>query len=136
MSFSGCRSCRRDPDSSPLKFLKGEVQDLVAMAPTLIRAEKFLLQTDLGGTVVVELSAVKVRIGEERAAVIFVDNRGVSGEKKDDRAGALEDWPFYCHPCRPEGETGEYRWKSRVASVGRLVYGSRFGEGIVPAVLL
>jgi spermidine synthase len=63
------------PDYSPLKFLKGEVQDLVAMAPTLIRAEKFLLQTDLGGTVVVELSAVKVRIGEERAAVIFVDNR-------------------------------------------------------------
>jgi hypothetical protein len=63
------------PDYSPLKFLRGEVQDLVVMAPTLIRAEKFLLQTDLGGTVVVELSAVKVRIGEERAAVIFVDNR-------------------------------------------------------------
>lgn len=63
------------PDYAPNKFLKSEVQDLVAMTPTLIRGEKFVLLNDSGGSVVVELSAVKVGIGEERTAVIFVDNR-------------------------------------------------------------
>jgi len=66
---------RTYPAYAPLRFLKGEVQDLAAMTPALIRAEKFILSNDSGGAVAVELSAVKVRIGTERAAVIFVDNR-------------------------------------------------------------
>ena len=66
---------RSYPDYAPLRFLKGEFQDLVAMTPTLIGAENFLLLNETGNRVVVEISAVKVRIGEERAAVIFVDNR-------------------------------------------------------------
>jgi hypothetical protein len=66
---------RKYSDYAPLRFLKGEVQDLVAMAPTLIRAERFSLLNEAGGIFVVEISAVKARIGEDRAAVIFVDNR-------------------------------------------------------------
>jgi len=66
---------RKYPDYAPLRFLKGEVRDLGAMAPTLIRTENFMMLNEAGNRVAVEISAVKVRIGEERAAVVFVDNR-------------------------------------------------------------
>jgi hypothetical protein len=66
---------REYPDYSPLKFLKGEVQDLVAMTPALIRAENIILTEKSGNRVNVEISAVKVPIGNRRAAVIFVNNR-------------------------------------------------------------
>jgi spermidine synthase len=66
---------RKYPDYAPLRFLKGEVRDLVAMAPALISAENFMLLNESGIPVVLEISAVKVRVGEERAAVVFVDNR-------------------------------------------------------------
>ena len=74
---------RRYPDYAPLKFLKGEVLELVDMTPTLIRAEQFFLSGETGNKVSLEISAVKVRVGEERAAVIFVDNRSrtIYGQK-------------------------------------------------------
>jgi spermidine synthase len=74
---------RKYPDYAPLRFLKGEVRDLVAMAPALIRAENFMFLNESGNRVVVEISAVKVRVGEERAAVVFVDNRtrAIYGQK-------------------------------------------------------
>ena len=49
---------------------------------------------DSGNRVTVEISAVKVRIGEERAAVMFVDNRTrtIFGQKYiDAKKNALED---------------------------------------------
>jgi spermidine synthase len=74
---------RTVPNYTPLSFLKGEVQDLVAMTPALIRAEQFLLSGEMGDKSSLEISAVMVRIGEERAAVIFVDNRSrtIYGQK-------------------------------------------------------
>jgi spermidine synthase len=66
---------RAYPEFAPVRFLKGEVRDLVAMTPTLIRSENFSMLDNAGRRVTVEISAVKVRIGEERAAVVFVDNR-------------------------------------------------------------
>jgi hypothetical protein len=66
---------RKYPGYAPLRFLDGEVRDQVATIPTLIRSERFSLLNEAGGIVVVEISAVKARIGEDRAAVIFVDNR-------------------------------------------------------------
>ncbi len=66
---------RTHPEYAPVRFLKDEVRDLVAAIPTLIRSETFFLLDDAGHRVTVEISAVKVRVGEERAAVIFVDNR-------------------------------------------------------------
>jgi len=63
------------PEYAPVRFLKGEVRDMEAAIPALIRSEKFFLLADGGNRVEVEISAVKVRIGPERAAVIFVENR-------------------------------------------------------------
>ncbi len=63
------------PDYAPLRFLKGEIAEIVGMTPTLVRAEAFPFVDDRGGKVLVEISAVKVGVGEERVAVIFVDNR-------------------------------------------------------------
>jgi spermidine synthase len=85
---------RTYPEYAPVKFLKGEVRDLVAMTPALIRSEIFLMLDDAGSRVAVEISAVKVRIGAERVAVIFVDNRTrtIFGQKYiDAKKNALDD---------------------------------------------
>lgn len=63
------------PEYAPLRFLKGEVEEMVSMNPTLIRAERFVFLDEKGGKEVVEISAVKAGVGKERAAVIFVENR-------------------------------------------------------------
>jgi len=84
---------RSHPGYAPADFLKGEVRDLAAGTPTLIRSEKFFLLDAAGRRVTVEISAVKVRIGEERAAVVFVDNRTrkIFGQKYiDAEKNALE----------------------------------------------
>ena len=84
---------RTSPEYAPVRFLKGEIRDLAAMTPTLIRSEKFSMLDDAGRRVTVEISAVKVRIGEERAAVMFVDNRNrkIFGQKYvDAKKNALE----------------------------------------------
>ena len=85
---------RAYPEYAPVRFLKGEIRDLAAMTPTLIRSENFLMLDDSGKRVEIEISAVKVRIGEERAAVVFVDNRNrkIFGQKYiDAEKNALED---------------------------------------------
>jgi spermidine synthase len=66
---------RRYPAYAPAAFLKGEIQEMLSMNPALIRAEQFVLLDEKGEKVVLEISAVKARVGTERAAVIFVDNR-------------------------------------------------------------
>ena len=85
---------RSYPEYAPVRFLKGEVRDQAAETPTLIRLENFSMLDDAGRRVTVEISAVKVRIGEERAAVVFVDNRNrkIFGQKYiDAKKNALED---------------------------------------------
>jgi spermidine synthase len=66
---------RSYPGYAPVDFLKGEVRDQAAETPTLIRSENFPMLDDSGNRVDIEISAVKVPIGEDRAAVMFVDNR-------------------------------------------------------------
>ncbi len=63
------------PGYAPLRFLKGEVRDMMAMTPVLVRAADFILLEDGGTLVSLEISAVRVNIGDRRAAVVFVDNR-------------------------------------------------------------
>ncbi len=85
---------RTRPDYAPFRFLKGEVRDLAAMTPTLILSERFPLLNESGTRVIVEMSAVEVRIGEERAAVVFADNRTrtIYGQKYiDAKKEALEE---------------------------------------------
>jgi spermidine synthase len=85
---------RSYPDYAPVRFLKGEVRDLAAETPTLIRSENFPMLDESGKRVEIEISAVKVPIGEERAAVMFVDNRTrtIYGQKYiDAEKNALED---------------------------------------------
>ncbi|MEW6719329.1 MAG: fused MFS/spermidine synthase [Thermodesulfobacteriota bacterium] len=85
---------RKYPGYAPMRFLEGEVRDLAFAIPTLIRAEIFPLLDDAGRRAVLEISAVKVRIGESRAAVIFVDNRTrtIFGQKYiDSEKGELEE---------------------------------------------
>jgi hypothetical protein len=66
---------RTQPGYAPLRFLKSEIAELEAMSPILVRAESFALLDRSGAKIFVELSAVMVRVGDQRAAVIFVDNR-------------------------------------------------------------
>jgi len=85
---------RSFPGYAPLRFLEGEVRDLEAATPQLIRAERFLVADDAGRGTVLEVSAVKVRIGERRAAVVFVDNRTrtIFGQRYiDAEKGKLEE---------------------------------------------
>ncbi len=85
---------RSYPEYAPVRFLMGEVRDLAAETPTLIRSENFPMLNDSGNRVDIEISAVKVPIGEDRAAVMFVDNRNrkIFGQKYiDAKKNALED---------------------------------------------
>jgi spermidine synthase len=85
---------RSYPEYAPVRLLKGEVRDLAAETPTLIRSENFPMLNDSGNRVDIEISAVKVPIGEDRAAVMFVDNRNrkIFGQKYiDAKKNALED---------------------------------------------
>ncbi len=66
---------RSYPDYAPLRFLKREIREQNAGIPALLQAVQFTLLKESGEKNQVEISAVMVRIGEERAAVVFVDNR-------------------------------------------------------------
>lgn len=85
---------RAYPEYAPVRFLKGEIRDLAAMTPTLIRSENFPMLDDSGNRVEIEISAVKVPIGIDRAAVMFVDNRTrtIYGQKYiDAKKNTLDD---------------------------------------------
>jgi spermidine synthase len=92
---------RNHPGYAPARFLKGEIEELVAMNPTLVRAESFALLNTSGEKILVEISAVKVRVGGERAALLFVDNRariiygqlyiGASKEELDGKVRQIAD---------------------------------------------
>ncbi|MFI5183958.1 MAG: fused MFS/spermidine synthase [Vicinamibacteria bacterium] len=60
---------------APGRFLKGEYQAALALAPRPLEATSFALANDVGRRVVVEISAVLVPVSKTRAAVMFVDNR-------------------------------------------------------------
>lgn len=60
---------------APVRFLKSEIEELDSMNPILLQEESFALLDSSGAKSIVNLSAVMVRVGEQRAAVMFVDNR-------------------------------------------------------------
>ena len=64
-----------DPEYAPTRFLKEEYVEKLSGSPNLLRRESFALAGDGGERVVLEISAVTMRIGKERAVVMFVDNR-------------------------------------------------------------
>jgi spermidine synthase len=65
----------RFPEFAPARFLKREYLSEVARTPRLLRLASFPLVMDTGKEEVVEISAVTMRVGDERAVVMFVDNR-------------------------------------------------------------
>jgi spermidine synthase len=66
---------REFPGYAPAEFLGGEYRARVAQTPTLYRHVAFDFAADDGARTTVEISAVTMRIGGTRAAVVFVDNR-------------------------------------------------------------
>lgn len=69
------RLVEEHPGFAPGRFLKEEYLEKISGAPKLLRQEAFVLLRETGERVVVEISAVTMRIGKERAVVMFVDNR-------------------------------------------------------------
>lgn len=65
----------RYPEYAPGRFLKNEYVSEVAKTPRPIRFASFSLSATACERTVVEIAAVTYRVGEERAAVVFVDNR-------------------------------------------------------------
>ncbi len=64
----------RYPFFAPGRFLKNEYLTELSKVPTLIGKSSFTLVNEKGARVVTEISAVRVRVSDERASVIFVDN--------------------------------------------------------------
>jgi spermidine synthase len=79
------------PDYAPGRFLKGEYLALKRGEPRLLASEVFELLAPAGRRRRVEISAVEVRVGTSRGAVIFVDNavREVYGQRYED--GSTEE---------------------------------------------
>ena len=71
------------PAFAPGRFLKEKHIDALSHIPALLKKIPFTLLNAGGKNVVVELSAVIVRISDERAAVMFVDNaaRKIYGQR-------------------------------------------------------
>ncbi len=67
-------SDKKYPEFAPGRFLHKEYLEAQSHVPALLQKIPFPLRSAGGENVVIEISAVIVRAGEERAAVIFVDN--------------------------------------------------------------
>ena len=73
----------RFPEYGPLQFLRRELRHHQAATPTLAAQAVFPVVTSNGVVRSLQLSAVRMSIGESRAVVVFVDNerRHVYGER-------------------------------------------------------
>jgi spermidine synthase len=65
---------RTYPSFAPGRFIKEQYEDQQSQIPTLLQSTPLALFNDKGERVVIEISAVMVRISGERAAVMFVNN--------------------------------------------------------------
>jgi hypothetical protein len=82
-----------DPEFAPARFLKREYLDELARAPKLLEQKSFALRKGNGEKTVLEISSVTMRIGDERAVVVFADNRAkvIFGQRYfDARAGEMD----------------------------------------------
>lgn len=66
---------KTDPGFAPARFLKREYLDTTARTPKLLEQKSFAMRKENGEKTVLEISAVTMRISDERAVVIFADNR-------------------------------------------------------------
>jgi spermidine synthase len=69
------RIAETDPGFAPGRFLKREYEVLMSQDPKLLRQDTFALLDENGDEVFLEISTVTMRIGAERAVVVFADNR-------------------------------------------------------------
>lgn len=74
---------KKGPEFAPGRFLKATHLDELSHIPKLFKKIPFTLLNSGGKNVVVEISAVIVRMSDERAAVMFVDNaaRKIYGQR-------------------------------------------------------
>lgn len=77
------------PDYAPGRFVRAELEKERAARPQLLRSAGFTVTTDSGAPRVVEISALRMRIGPRRGVVVFVDNaaREIYGQLYVDAAG-------------------------------------------------
>jgi hypothetical protein len=74
---------KKYPEFAPGRFLKAKHLDELSHIPKLYRQVPFTLRGHRGENMVVTISVVIVRISDERAAVMFVDNaaRKIYGQR-------------------------------------------------------
>jgi spermidine synthase len=84
------------PDFAPLRFLERHSRLMQAQEPRRIAAERFDVLDAQGRPSVLEVSAVVMRVGEARGAVVFVDNerRAIYGQRYVDAPEAQLDARF------------------------------------------
>jgi spermidine synthase len=77
------------PDYAPYRFLRHEVERAQALAPRLAGEARFQVATGARGERTMVVSAVTVRVGDTRAAVMLVDNdrREILGQRYLDASG-------------------------------------------------
>ena len=80
---------KTDSGYAPARFLRREYMEAMARNPVRIGQEIFTLLTEEGQKRSVEISAVTMRVGKERAVVVFVDNRAreIYGQRYFDGPG-------------------------------------------------
>ncbi|MBI5016356.1 MAG: fused MFS/spermidine synthase [Deltaproteobacteria bacterium] len=102
---------------APFRFLEDEVRADLDSTPTLVASESFAVAADGGEPGSLQVSAVLVRIGRTRAAVMFVDNdrRQIYGQRYFD--GRFE-----------ELETGARGYATGVLASLREAYGAAVEE--------
>ena len=83
---------RKYPGFAPWRFLKNEYEEVLEQQPRLLLRKTFPFLNAAGVRTVAEVSAVRVRISNVRAVVMFVDNRRkamfgqlyISGQGRDE----------------------------------------------------
>ncbi|MBC8412323.1 fused MFS/spermidine synthase [bacterium] len=88
---------RRYPAFSPVRFIRAEYEDELLQIPKLLDMMPLVFLDEGGQRVVIEISAVIVRVSHERAKVAFVDNAArkifgqlyFSGNELDERMGGF-----------------------------------------------
>lgn len=81
---------RLHPRYAPWRFLEGELAEEIGRTPRLVEAARFDFEDARGALRTLEVSAVTMRVGESRAAVVVVDNaaREIFGQAYIDRPAA------------------------------------------------
>jgi spermidine synthase len=107
---------KKYPEFAPGRFLKEKHLDALSHIPALLQKIPLNLLNAAGKKVVVEISAVIVRISDERAAVMFVDNaaKKIFGQRYFDAPGLDEKLHRFTNSVMSDVEAA-YRQEARRA---------------------